>query len=140
MLQEQTEEVAWVPRADSVSHSQKVPWRAELRQNHSIRKRKTQAKAEEASKIPRPSGTRSQPPSKSQHPCWTSCGSGAKVGTYHVHDGEDESLSSISPVVLDHVSIGHHERLHGVFTGEPNGIPPPPPVLGPLGLPAPLPA
>ena len=48
--------------------------------------------------------------------------------THHVHDGEDEPLGRLSPVVLHHVGVGHHQGLHRVFAGQPDGIPPLPPV------------
>lgn len=32
--------------------------------------------------------------------------------TYHVHDGEDIGLHILAPMVLDHLRVGHHQRLH----------------------------
>lgn len=48
--------------------------------------------------------------------------------THHVHDSEDEPLCSLCPVVLHHVCISHHQGLHRMLIGEPDGIPPLPPV------------
>lgn len=55
--------------------------------------------------------------------------------THHVHDGEDESLCSLCPVVLHHVCIGHHKGLHRVLIGEPDGIPPLSPIPRQLAFP-----
>lgn len=32
--------------------------------------------------------------------------------THNVHDGEDVALHVFHPVVLHHLGIGHHQRLH----------------------------
>ena len=32
--------------------------------------------------------------------------------TYHVHDGEDIGLHILAPMVLNHLRVGHHQRLH----------------------------
>lgn len=32
--------------------------------------------------------------------------------TYHVHDGEDIGLHGLAPVILNHLGVGHHQRLH----------------------------
>lgn len=31
---------------------------------------------------------------------------------YHVHDGEDVGLHVLTPVVLDHLRVSHHQCLH----------------------------
>ena len=32
--------------------------------------------------------------------------------TYHVHDGEDIGFHVLSPMVLNHLCVGHHQGLH----------------------------
>lgn len=50
--------------------------------------------------------------------------------SYHVHDCEQEPLGGLSAVIMNHVRVGHHHRLHGVGFVEADGVPLPSLIVG----------